>query len=84
MGYFLVRESMFDSVICALKPTGIMYRSHAWIWLAPIRSSQGEQKLLDNENAMADWNNLIEDTNDFYGIDMRILIEPYSFGMFLF
>lgn len=29
MGYFLLRESMFDSVICArdrwLKPTGVMY-----------------------------------------------------------
>jgi hypothetical protein len=31
MGYFLLRESMFDSVICArdrwLKPDGVMYRS---------------------------------------------------------
>jgi len=43
------------------------------MWLAPIRSGQGEQKLLDYENAMADWNNFIEDTNDFYGVDMSIL-----------
>lgn len=82
MGYFLLRESMFDSVICArdrfLKPTGIMYPSHARMWLAPIRSGQGEQKLLDYENAMADWNNFTEDTNDFYGVDMSILTEPYS------
>jgi protein arginine N-methyltransferase 1 len=48
------------------------------MWLAPIRSGQGEQKLLDYENAMADWNNFIEDTNDFYGVDMSVLTQPYS------
>lgn len=81
MGYFLLRESMFDSVICArdrwLKPDGVMYPSHARMWLAPIRSGQGEQKLLDYENAVTDWNNFIEDTNDFYGVDMSILTHPY-------
>ncbi|GLJ35076.1 hypothetical protein SUGI_0705680 [Cryptomeria japonica] len=81
MGYFLLRESMFDSVICArdrwLKPDGVMYPSHARMWLAPIRSGQGEQKLLDYENAVTDWNNFIEDTNDFYGVDMSILTQPY-------
>uniref|UniRef100_A0A0D6R564 Protein arginine N-methyltransferase PRMT10 n=1 Tax=Araucaria cunninghamii TaxID=56994 RepID=A0A0D6R564_ARACU len=82
MGYFLLRESMFDSVICArdrwLKPNGVMYPSHARMWLAPIRSGQGEQKLLDYENAMTDWNNFTEDTNDFYGVDMNILTQPFS------
>lgn len=47
------------------------------MWLAPIRSGQGEQKLLDYENAVTDWNNFIEDTNDFYGVDMSILTQPY-------
>ncbi|KAE8736090.1 Arginine methyltransferase 10 isoform 2 [Hibiscus syriacus] len=48
MGYFLLRESMFDSVICArdrwLKPTGVMYPSHARMWVAPIRSGLVDQK----------------------------------------
>ena len=82
MGFFLLHESMFDSVICAhdlfLKPTGIMYPIHARMWLAPIRSGQGEKKFLDYENAMGDGNNFIEDTNDFYGVDMSILTQPYS------
>ena len=40
MGYFLLRESMFDSVIVArdkyLKPGGAMYPSHAEMLLAPM------------------------------------------------
>ena len=42
MGYFLLRESMIDSVIVArdkfLKPGGSLFPSHASMYLAPIRS----------------------------------------------
>ena len=42
MGYFLIRESMLDSVIVArdkfLKPGGALYPSHARLFLAPIQS----------------------------------------------
>ena len=40
--------------------------------------------MLDCENAIVEWNKFIEDTNDFYGVDMSILIEPSSLGTFLF
>ena len=43
-GYFLLRESMLDSVLVArdrfLKPGGALYPSHARMFLAPIRSGQ--------------------------------------------
>jgi len=42
MGYFLLRESMFDSVIVArdawLKPGGAMFPSHAQLHMAPLCS----------------------------------------------
>ncbi|XP_010925253.1 protein arginine N-methyltransferase PRMT10 [Elaeis guineensis] len=81
MGYFLLRESMFDSVICArdrwLKPDGIMYPSHARMWMAPIRSSLGDQKMNDLECAMNDWYNFVEVTETHYGVNMNVLTKPY-------
>ncbi len=48
MGYFLLRESMLDSVLVArnrfLKPGGAMYPSHARLYLAPIRSNNTHQR----------------------------------------
>ncbi|KDP32361.1 hypothetical protein JCGZ_13286 [Jatropha curcas] len=82
MGYFLLRESMFDSVICArdrwLKPSGIMYPSHARMWMAPIRSGLGDQKRNDYDGAMDDWYDFVEDTKIHYGVDMDVLTKPFS------
>ncbi|XP_008785266.2 protein arginine N-methyltransferase PRMT10 [Phoenix dactylifera] len=81
MGYFLLRESMLDSVICArdrwLKPDGIMYPSHARMWIAPIRSGLGDQKMNDLECAMNDWYNFVEETETHYGVNMNVLTKPY-------
>ncbi|XP_044463006.1 protein arginine N-methyltransferase PRMT10-like [Mangifera indica] len=82
MGYFLLRESMFDSVICArdrwLKPTGVMYPSHARMWMAPIRSDLGHQKMNDYEGSMDDWYSFVQDTKSSYGVDMSVLTKPFS------
>ncbi|KAK9141640.1 hypothetical protein Syun_011040 [Stephania yunnanensis] len=105
MGYFLLRESMFDSVIYArdkwLKPTGIIprdailsvfghtcksksgghlhlrYPSHARMWVAPIRSGLGDQKMGDYEAALDDWYRFLDETNKYYGVDMKVLTKPY-------
>lgn len=81
MGYFLVRESMFDSVIYArdkwLKPTGMMYPSHARMWLAPMQTSLGERKIQEYQHAMNDWSRFTQETSDQYGVDMRVLNDPY-------
>lgn len=82
MGYFLLRESMFDSVIIArerwLKPTGVMYPSHARMWLAPIRSALGDQKCSDYEASMDDWHCFMNETKTYYGVDMSVLTKPFS------
>ncbi|MCL7036282.1 hypothetical protein MKW94_016603 [Papaver nudicaule] len=82
MGYFLLRESMFDSVIVArdrwLKPTGMMYPSHARMFVAPIRSGLGDQKMSDFESCMGDWSNFLKETKTYYGVDMSVLTN--SFG----
>ncbi|XP_027338708.1 protein arginine N-methyltransferase PRMT10 [Abrus precatorius] len=82
MGYFLLRESMFDSVIHArdrwLKPTGVMYPSHARMWMAPIRTGMGDHKMDDYQSAMDDWHNFVDETKAFYGVDMSILTKPFS------
>ncbi|GAV72845.1 PRMT5 domain-containing protein [Cephalotus follicularis] len=82
MGYFLLRESMFDSVICArdrwLKPTGVMYPSHARMWVAPIRSGLGDQKKNDYEGSMDDWHSFMDETKTYYGVDMSVLTKPFS------
>ncbi|KAK3025728.1 hypothetical protein RJ639_042497 [Escallonia herrerae] len=82
MGYFLLRESMFDSVICArdrwLKPTGVMYPSHARMWLAPIRTGLSKHKMEDYEGCMKDWRFFVEDTHNYYGVDMSCLTKSFS------
>nr|QEG03106.1 arginine N-methyltransferase PRMT10 isoform X1 [Cymbidium ensifolium] len=81
MGYFLLRESMFDSVICArdrwLKPSGVMYPSHARMWVAPVRSALGDQKINDYETAMSDWYSFVNDTEASYGVNMNVLTKAY-------
>ncbi|KAI3513780.1 hypothetical protein L1887_11935 [Cichorium endivia] len=82
MGYFLLRESMFDSVICArdrwLKPNGVMYPSHARMWLAPIRSGLSDHKMEDYEGAMDDWQGFLKETEACYGVNMSVLTKPFS------
>ncbi|CAH9102968.1 unnamed protein product [Cuscuta epithymum] len=81
MGYFLLRESMFDSVISArdrwLKPNGVMYPSHARMWVAPIRSGLVDQKKSDCDGAMNEWNQFVNDTKNYYGVDMGVLTKAY-------
>ncbi|PWA62940.1 protein arginine N-methyltransferase PRMT10 [Artemisia annua] len=82
MGYFLLRESMFDSVIVArdrwLKPTGVMYPSHARMWLAPIRSGLSDHKMSEYEGCMDDWHGFVKETRTYYGVDMSVLTKPFS------
>ncbi len=50
-GYFLLRESMLDSVLVArdrfLAPGGALYPSHARLFLAPIRSGSCHQRMAE-------------------------------------
>lgn len=81
MGYFLLRESMLDSVLLArdrwLKPGGSLYPSHARMLLAPCRTPQTAQRASDFHGAMEGWGEFAGDMARLYGVDLRCLTEPY-------
>ena len=84
MGYFLLRESMLDSLVRArdkfLKPaTGIMMPSHATMLLAPIVDEE-ERRAQHNEYAaaMEDWKEFAQTTQNVYGVDMSVLERDFD------
>jgi len=84
MGYFLLRESMLDTIIRARdkflkKDTGLMFPSHASMYLAPVTDEE-ERKNLSQEYTMAmgDWHEFAESTLSTYGVDMSILERDYE------
>ena len=84
MGYFLLRESMLDSVIRARdkflkKKTGLMFPSHSTMYVAPICDEE-ERRANHNDfsGAVADWNDFTQTTSQVYGVDMDILTKSYE------
>ena len=81
MGYFLLRESMLDSVVVArdrfLKPDGALYPSHARMFFAPIRSQLAYQRNAEFVNAMNGWGEFIHDMREMYGVDTECLSEDF-------
>jgi len=77
MGYFLLRESMLDSLIRARdkylkKKTGLMFPSHSTIYVAPVRDeADRKQSVQEYNDTMSDWNEFVESTRTLYGVDMR-------------
>lgn len=84
MGYFLLRESMLDSLIRArdkfLKPkTGLMFPSHTTMFLAPIHD-EDERRISNREynSAMGEWSQFVDSTKSVYGVDMGVLEKNYE------
>lgn len=48
------------------------------MWIAPIRSGLGDQKMSDYELSMEDWYGFMDDTKTYYGVDMSVLTKPFS------
>ena len=82
MGYFLLRESMFDSVIIArdkwMKPGGAMYPSHATMSLSLIKSHKAAQKIQEMQQSLQVWDEFVETTKENYGVDMSALTSEYE------
>lgn len=84
MGYFLLRESMLDSLVRArdtfLKPkTGLMMPSHATMLLAPITDEEERRAShTDYAAAMEDWKEFAETTQTMYGVDMSVLEKDFD------
>lgn len=84
MGYFLLRESMLDSLIRArdkfMKPaTGLMFPSHTTMYVAPVQDEE-ERRMNCNEYAasMSDWQDFQETTKQVYGVEMEILKSDFD------
>lgn len=81
MGYFLLRESMLDSVLVArdrfLKPDGALYPSHARIFMAPIRTNLTSQRKHAFLNAMENWGEFIHDMRSYYNVNLDCLSEDF-------
>lgn len=84
MGYFLLRESMLDSVIRArdmfLKPkSGILLPSHATMLIAPIMNDDHHSMILQEySEGMDDWKKYLSNLKKKYGVDMSVLSEEYD------
>ena len=81
MGYFLLRESMLDSVLVArdkfLKPGGAMYPSHANMYLTPIKTHGSQQRVADFHNSMEGWAEFLVEMRNYYQVDLDCLSESY-------
>jgi protein arginine N-methyltransferase 1 len=84
MGYFLLRESMLDSLIRArdkfMRPaTGLMFPSHTTMYVAPVHDEQERRhNATDYAAAMSDWTDFQETTKQVYGVDMEILQKDFN------
>ncbi|GBF96659.1 arginine N-methyltransferase [Raphidocelis subcapitata] len=81
MGYFLLRESMLDSVVLArdkfMAPGGAMYPSHARMFLAPIHTEAGARRNTDFQGSMEGWAEFIGEMSAYYQVDLSCLSEPF-------
>jgi len=82
MGYFLLRESMLDSVLVArdkwLKPGGALYPSHCRMFLSAIRSNQPSKKNMDYQDSLAGWYDFTKTTYEKYGVNLECLSSEYD------
>jgi len=84
MGYFLLRESMLDSIVRArdkfLKPNiGLMFPSHCTMYIAPITDeAERNNSCQDYSSAMQDWSQFVESTKSMYGVDMKVLEKSFD------
>ena len=83
MGYFLLRESMVQSVLYArdkwLKPDGVMYPSHAKLLLAPMAEGGFiEAREASVTESMELWDDLSASLSDRYGLQMEALRPAYE------
>eukprot|EP01024_Parvocaulis_polyphysoides_P037993 TRINITY_DN339_c1_g1_i4.p1 TRINITY_DN339_c1_g1~~TRINITY_DN339_c1_g1_i4.p1 ORF type:complete len:384 (-),score=76.81 TRINITY_DN339_c1_g1_i4:606-1718(-) len=77
MGYFLLRESMLDSVLVArdrfLKEGGSLFPSHARMYWCPIRTNITSTKVQEFEGEMERWSEFVDEMKHFYNVDMSTL-----------
>jgi protein arginine N-methyltransferase 1 len=84
MGYFLLRESMTDSLVRGRdkfmkKSSGLMFPSHTTMFVAPV-ADEAERKHAANDYqaAMSDFDEFAKTTSQVYGVDMGVLESEFD------
>ncbi|CAN0212898.1 unnamed protein product [Ectocarpus sp. 13 AM-2016] len=83
MGYFLLRESMLDSLVRArdrwLVPGGLMFPSRCTMMWGLVNDEQDRlSKQQEYIRTMQDWYSFKGETKEFYGVDMTVLEAVYE------
>lgn len=82
MGYFLMRESMLDSVLVArnkfLKEGGSLYPSHARILMAPIKTQLTETREAELQRAVSEWSAFNSDMMAYYDVNLAAVNEDFA------
>lgn len=83
MGYFLLRESMLDSVIRArdkwMKPGGSMFPSTCTMyWSAISYENDRESKTNEYQGSLQEWERFSKDMGNYYNIDVGALEPAYK------
>ncbi|CAM9122795.1 unnamed protein product [Pylaiella littoralis] len=83
MGYFLLRESMLDSLVRArdrwLIPGGLMFPSRCTMLWGLVSDEQDRlSKQQEYIRTMQDWYSFKGETKEFYGVDMTVLEAVYE------
>jgi len=82
MGYFLLRESMLDSVLIArdkfLKEGGALYPSHANMYISPIATKITGNKAADLESSLDGWQGFTEDMSKYYQVDLSCFDQAFD------
>lgn len=83
MGYFLLRESMLDSVIRArnrwLKPEGTLFPSHSTMYWGLVSYEEDrDQKIKEYQDSLYDWEKFSGEMKQYYAMDMTPLERPFT------
>mmetsp|Transcript_2034 Transcript_2034/g.4594 ORF Transcript_2034/g.4594 Transcript_2034/m.4594 type:complete len:369 (-) Transcript_2034:88-1194(-) len=82
MGYMLLRESMFDSVIKArdrwLKPGGALYPSHARLLMVPYKTPIRAKKVHEYRNTMDEWSSFAKTMKERHGVCVDTLTQSFN------
>jgi protein arginine N-methyltransferase 1 len=78
MGYFLLFESMLDPVLLSrdkyLKPGGVMFPSHATLFLAPVAQAKGLQDKWNQWEAEKEhWGQFQDEMNTMYDTNFSVV-----------
>lgn len=86
MGYFLLRESMLDSVIVArdkwLNPDGALFPSSATLYLAPAFDFTQDRRDSEYQTALSNWGDFSEDIEKKYDVNFSALSKSYAHECF--